>query len=215
MAIVFLDLDGTLTDAGQGILNSVDYALRKLSLPGLSGDNRWIVGPPLWSSFAQLGVQNEDLDRAVGLYRERYIEMGWKENKLYDGILDQLAKLKEGGYILCLATSKPHSYARKITAYFGISNFMSFEFGSELDGRNSDKLALLAHGLAVVGVEGERAVMVGDRVYDIQGAQANGMKALGVSYGYGGLAELQEAGADAIISDPQKLAETVSDLLPL
>ncbi len=215
MAVVFLDLDGTLTDAGQGILNSVDYALRKLSLPGLSGDNRWIVGPPLWPSFAQLGVQNEDLDRAVGFYRERYIEMGWKENKLYDGILDQLEKLKEGGYTLCLATSKPHSYARKITAYFCISNFMSFEFGAELDGRNSDKLDLFAHGLAVIGVEGERAVMVGDRVYDIQGAQANGMKALGVSYGYGGLAELQEAGADTIISDPQKLAETVSDLLPL
>ena len=215
MAIVFLDLDGTLTDAGQGILNSVDYALRKLSLPGLSGDNRLIVGPPLWPSFAQLGVQNEDVDRAVSFYRERYIEMGWKENKLYDGILDQLAKLKEGGYILRLATSKPHSCARKITAYFGISNFMNFEFGSELDGRNSNNLALLAHGLAVVGVEGEWAVMVGDRVYDIQGAQANGMNALGVSYGYGGLAELQEPGADAIISDPQKLAETVSDLLPL
>ena len=215
MTTVFLDLDGTLTDAGEGILNSVDYALRKLSLPGLSGDNRWIVGPPLWPSFAQLGVQNDDLDRAVGYYRERYIEMGWKENKLYDGILDQLAKLKEAGYMLCLATSKPHSYARKITAYFGISNFMSFEFGSELDGRNSDKPALLAHGLAVVGAEGERAIMVGDRVYDIQGAQANGMKALGVSYGYGGLAELQEAGADAIISDPQKLAKTVSGLLPL
>ena len=58
MATVFLDLDGTLTDAGEGILNSVDYALRKLRLPGLSGDNRWIVGPPLWPSFAQLGVQN-------------------------------------------------------------------------------------------------------------------------------------------------------------
>ena len=77
MATVFLDLDGTLTDAGEGILNSVDYALRKLSLPGLSGDNRWIVGPPLWPSFAQLGVQNDDLDRAVGFYHERYIEMGW------------------------------------------------------------------------------------------------------------------------------------------
>ncbi|MGB0534215.1 MAG: HAD hydrolase-like protein, partial [Paracoccaceae bacterium] len=84
-----------------------------------------------------------------------------------------------------------------------------------LDGRNSDKQALLAHGLAVVGAKGERAIMVGDRVYDIQGAQANGMKALGVSYGYGGLAELQEAVADATISDPQKLAETVSGLLPL
>ena len=81
---------------------------------------------------------------------------------------------------------------------------MSFEFEFELDGSNSDKPALLAHGLAVVGVEGDRAIMVGDRAYDIQGAQANGMKALGVSYGYGGLAELQEVGADATICDPQK-----------
>ncbi len=161
MATVFLDLDGTLTDAEEGILNLVDYALRKLSLPGLSVDNRWIVSPPLWSSFAQLGVQKDDLDRAVDFYRERYVETGWKENKLYDGILDQLAKLKEVGYTLCLATSKPHSYARKITAYFGISNFMSFEFGCELDGSNSDKPALLAHGLAIVGAAGERAIVAG------------------------------------------------------
>ena len=125
MTVVFLDLDGTLTDAGPGILNCVSYALEKMQMPPFEGNGSWIVGPPLWDTFKRLGVARENLDHAVALYRERYIDIGWSENSLYDGVLEQLSALKDEGYTLCIATSKAHSYAKKITTHFGISQYMS------------------------------------------------------------------------------------------
>lgn len=215
MRTVFLDLDGTLTDSGQGIINSVDFALEKMNLSPLTGDTSWLVGPPLWDSFEKLGVKEQDLDQAVEFYRARYADIGWSENSLYPGILDQLSTLRSAGYTLCIATSKAHSYARKITAHFGIADYMSFEFGSELDGTRSDKTSLLAHGLKTVGAKADCAVMVGDRKYDVVGAKANGMKVLGVTYGYGSVAEITKASVDDIILSPMGLSEAVFKILPL
>jgi phosphoglycolate phosphatase len=215
MTVVFLDLDGTLTDAGPGILNCVTYALEKMQMPPFEGNGSWIVGPPLWDTFETLGVAKDDLDHAVALYRERYIDIGWFENSLYEGILGQLSALKDDGYTLCIATSKAHSYAKKITAHFGISEYMTHEFGSELDGTRSDKTSLLAHGLGVAGAFAENSLMVGDRSYDIIGAKNNDIKVIGVSYGYGIDTELAEAGADLIISNVTELSTAVRALLPL
>jgi phosphoglycolate phosphatase len=193
----------------------VAYALEKMQMPPFEGDGSWIVGPPLWDTFETLGVAKENLDHAVALYRERYIDIGWSENSLYDGVLEQLSALKDEGYTLCIATSKAHSYAKKITAHFGISEYMTHEFGSELDGTRSDKTSLLAHGLDVVGAFSKNSLMVGDRSYDIIGAKNNGLKVIGVSYGYGGGAELAEVGADVIISNVTELSSAVRALLPL
>lgn len=214
MSVVFLDLDGTLTDSGPGIINSVDYALKKMKLPPLTEDTSWLVGPPLWGSFEKLGVKKQDLDKAVAFYRERYADIGWSENSLYPGILDQLSTLRRAGYTLCLATSKAHSYARKITAHFGISEYLSYEFGSELDGTRSDKTSLLAHGLKTTGAEADHAIMVGDRHYDAVGAKANGIKVIGAEYGYGSEEELSKAAVDTIIFSPTDLAEAVIRILP-
>jgi len=214
MRTVFLDLDGTLTDSGPGIVNSVDFALKKMGLPPLTGDTSWLVGPPLWGSFEKLGVKKQELDRAVAFYRERYADIGWSENSLYPGILDQLSTLRRAGYTLCLATSKAHSYGRKITAHFGISEYLSYEFGSELDGTRSDKTSLLAHGLKTAGAEADHAIMVGDRHYDAVGAKANRMRVIGVAYGYGSEAELSKAEVDDIIASPLDLAEAVLKILP-
>jgi len=215
MTVVFLDLDGTLTDAGPGILNCVSYALEKLQLPPFEGNGSWIVGPALWPTFEKLGVSKENLDHAVALYRERYTDVGWLENSLYEGVLDQLKILKDEGYTLCLATSKPHSYAKKITTFFGISEYMTHEFGSELDGTRSDKTSLLAYGLSVTGALAEESLMIGDRSYDVIGAKNNGIKVVGASYGYCGDTELADAGADAIISEVAELCSAVRALLPL
>ena len=214
MRTVFLDLDGTLTDAGPGIINSVNFALEKMKLPSLKGDPSWLVGPPLWDSFETLGVHNQDLDKAVSFYRERYTAIGWSENSLYTGILDQLSLLKGAGYRLCLATSKAHTYARKITQHFGIAEYLSHEFGSELDGTHADKTSLLEHGLKMTHAISKDAVMVGDRHYDVVGAKANGIKTLGAAYGYGGASELMEAGVDKIIFEPSDLADAVFQMLP-
>ena len=215
MRAVFLDLDGTLTDSGEGILKSVAYALDNMELPGLVGYNSWIVGPPLWDSFAQLGVAQNDLGHAVALYRAHYTKIGYLENRLYDGTLQQLSGLQTAGYSLYLATSKPHSYTTKTTANFGISTYLSYEFGSEHDGTRSDKTALLAHGLAVVNVPPTQAIMVGDRSYDAVGAQANGMKVLGAVYGFGSQDELRTSGVNGLIETPHDLAAAVADHLPI
>jgi phosphoglycolate phosphatase len=214
MRAVFLDLDGMLTDSGEGIVKSVDYALGKLDLPALSGDTNWIIGPPLWDSFSQLGVPEDELEHAVAFYRERYSKTGYLENRLYDGILQQLSDLRDAGYLMYLATAKPMSYAAKITAYFGISNYLTDQFGSEEDGTRSDKTSLLAHALSVAKSTPAQAIMIGDRHYDVVGAKANGIQALGAAYGYGGLTELRGAGADGLIETPHKLAATVREYLP-
>ena len=115
MKTVFLDLDGTLTDAGPGILNSVSYALDKMGYAPFEGDGSWMVGPPLWDSFRILGVLENRLDDAVEHYRNRYANIGCLENSLYEGVLAELSSIKAQGYQLCITTSKHSTYACKIS----------------------------------------------------------------------------------------------------
>ena len=139
MKTVFLDLDGTLADAGPGILNSVSYALDKMGYAPFEGDGSWIVGPPLWDSFRVLGVPENRLDDAVEHYQNRYADIGWLENSLYEGVLAELSSIKAQGFQLCITTSKHSTYACKITKHFGIAVLMDYEFGSESDGTRADK----------------------------------------------------------------------------
>lgn len=217
MRCVFLDLDGTLTNAASGILNCVDYALDRMGRATLdhSTDQSWIIGPPLWDTFRTLGVPEGQLDHAVALYRERYSVTGYLENSLYDGILDQLQILKEADYSMCLATSKALSYAVKITDHFGIAPYLIDQFGSQADGTHSDKTSLIAHGLAQLGITADQAIMIGDRKYDVDGAKANSMKCLGAVYGFGSVDELTAAGADDLIMTPNDFAAKVMQNFPI
>jgi len=211
MATIFLDLDGTLTDPKPGVTRSIIHALRALGLTAPEPDSLdWVIGPPLVHSLAKLGAP--DPDAALALYRERYATRGLYENSVYSGIIQVLESLTGAGHMLCLATAKPHVYARKITAHFGLSAYLSHEFGPELDGTRNNKADLLAHALTVVGVAAKDAVMVGDRHYDFDAAHANGMRAIGVSWGYGGTDEL--ARADYICDTPGALAPLVASLFP-
>ncbi|MCK4711307.1 MAG: HAD hydrolase-like protein, partial [Marinosulfonomonas sp.] len=184
MSTVFLDLDGTLTDPKPGVTKSFIYALEKLGhVAPTMDDLEWVIGPALVESFTQLKV--DDPQMAIDLYRERYTTVGLFENRVYDGIPDLLAGLKDTGYTMCLATAKPHAYARKITAHFGLAGYLTHEFGPELDGTRNNKGDLLAHALSVTGYAAETSIMVGDRHHDIDAARAVGMKAIGVTWGYG------------------------------
>ena len=213
--IVFLDLDGTLTDAGPGIKACINYALDKMNFKKLGMDSDWVVGPSLWGTFKKLGIPEENLNEAVNLYRERYNVKGYLENSVYVGIPGQLAMLLEMGYVLSLATSKPTVSASAILEYFDLTRYFSYEFGSNLDGSLSDKSILLKHALAVTGFEPNNALMIGDRQYDIIGAKSNLIKSVGVSYGYGSTNELREAGADLLVEKPAELAKAVQKLLPM
>ena len=213
--IIYFDLDGTLTDAGPGIKASINYALDKMNFEKLGVDSDWVVGPSLWGTFKKLGIPEENLDEAVNLYRERYNVKGYLENSVYVGIPGQLAMLLEMGYVLSLATSKPTVSASAILEYFDLTKYFSYEFGSNLDGSLSDKSVLLKHALAVTGFEPNNALMIGDRQYDIIGAKSNLISSVGVSYGYGSINELREAGADCLIKETRELATVVNKLLPI
>ena len=213
--IIFFDLDGTLTDAGPGIKACINYALNKMNFKKLGMDSDWVVGPSLWGTFKKLGIPEENLNEAVNLYRERYNVKGYLENSVYLGIPGQLAMLLEMGYVLSLATSKPTVSASAILEYFDLTQYFSYQFGSNLDGSLSDKSILLKHALAATGFEPNNALMIGDRQYDIFGAKSNLIKSVGVSYGYGSTNELREAGAELLIEKPAELAKAVQKLLPI
>lgn len=210
-AYVFLDLDGTLTDAAPGITRSIRHALTEMGLPAPDeGALRRYIGPALQEIFPELGVR--DADRAIALYRERYTTIGLFENAVYDGAPEMMASLKTAGFRLALATAKPIVYASRITAHFGLSDLMDAEFGSELDGRRTDKRDLLAHCLAETGADPARSFMLGDRMHDARGALANGITPLGALWGFGSRDELTAAGCAAIGDAPGAIPALVETL---
>ena len=211
----FIDLDGTLSDSGLAIIKSINYALENLGYKKLQGDTSWVVGPALWPTFKKLGVKESELERAISMYRKCYTEGAMYEGLFYSGILEQLSTLKKQGYILALVTSKPISYAGKITKFFGASDYLDFEFGSELDGTRSDKTELINYALKEINIAPKDTVMVGDRSYDMIGAKNNKVLGLGVLYGYGNKKELLDSGASYLIESPEEFANAIIQALPL
>ena len=213
--VVLIDLDGTLSDSGLAIIKSINYALVKLGHEKLKGDTSWVVGPSLWPTFKKLGIKENELEKAISLYRKCYTNGAMYEGTFYSGILKQLSNLKMQGYVLALVTSKPISYARKITKFFGASDYLDFEFGSELDGTRSDKTELIYYALKKINTAPKDSVMVCDRSYDMIGAKNNKVLGLGVLYGYGNKKELLDSGASYLIQNPEDFAMDIMQALPL
>ncbi|MEM6709761.1 MAG: HAD hydrolase-like protein [Pseudomonadota bacterium] len=206
--VLFFDLDGTLTDPKVGITRCIQYALAQLGQPTVCADDlEWCIGPPLKESLATL-VGAANADQAIAHYRERFADIGWAENEPYAGIHDALEDLTSRGAQMFVATSKPAIYAEKILAHFDLDRFFTRLYGAELDGRYSDKAELLAWARSEHPTPMD-AMMIGDRRHDIRGARANGMQAIGVSYGYGSCEELADAGADRIVHSPQALRDLI------
>lgn len=205
---IYFDLDGTLTDPYEGITNCILYALDELGFPHPDDDYlHSCIGPPLYETFPEM-VGKELTLRAIDLYRERFVDVGWQENRPYDGILDALEAIVEAGHILFVATSKPHVHARRIVEHFGMGQFFEKVYGCELDGTRSNKVELLEFAIAENAATDERT-MIGDRKHDLIGAVANDMRPIGVSYGYGSVEELTAAGAVSIASTPRGLPEVI------
>jgi phosphoglycolate phosphatase len=208
MTAIFFDLDGTLTDPKPGITRSIQYALGKLdrAIPP-EHELTWCIGPPLRASLKKLLGTDDLADKALSLYRERFADIGIFENEIYLGIEDTLSVLAASGRRLFVATSKPGVYAERIIDYFKLKVYFERVFGSELDGRRSDKTDLLAYALQATRVSPSQAIMIGDRSHDMIGARNNGMTAVGVLYGYGTEEELLDAGAHHICATPQRLLD--------
>lgn len=207
---VLFDLDGTLTDPGEGFVNSIRYALAELEIdydPGIRFES--FIGPPIHDTFRELCADKKSARAALALYRERYAETGLYENRLYDGITECLERLSGIAQSVHVVTSKPTVYSRRIIEHFGLKRYFDVVFGSNLDGSLSDKTELLQHVLDSRGFAPQDAVMIGDRRFDMIGARNHGIKALGVLWGYGSKQELESAGADGICSHPGEIHDHV------
>ena len=207
---VLFDLDGTLTDSAKGILASVDYAVEKMGLAPIPPEKRRLyIGPPLLDSFQQInGMTVEESYEGVRLFRERYNRVGWMENRVYEGIPHMLRALKSRGVYLGVATAKPVAFAEMVLNYFGLAPYFDAISSAPMDESGLPKEELIRRALP----EGAKNVaMVGDRLYDMEGARRAGVSAIGALYGYGSREELEKSGADHICETPDDLARLLLD----
>lgn len=214
--VILFDLDGTLTDPGVGITNSVMYALEKYGITVSDKSELYkFIGPPLMQSFEKYyGFDQNKAERAVALYREYFQDRGIFENEIYDGIQQLLDALKAQGKVIGLATSKPEIYAKQILEHFGLDGYFDFISGSMLNGERTDKGEVIAWAIQLLREKQrytlEEMVMIGDREHDVIGARKNGLASIGVLFGYGSREELTGAGADAVVSSVCELAEMLT-----
>lgn len=205
---IIFDLDGTLTDSGEGIINCAILALEHFGLPIPSREDlRVFVGPPLHETFIKFGVPADQTDEAIRVYRSRYTTVGKFENFPYPGIPEMLQKLKNAGYRLFVATSKPEGMAQEIMEKFELSSYFERICGATLDKSRSEKADVIAYLLQQIGSK-QDAIMVGDTAYDVIGAAAHGIPCIGVAWGYGSIADMRRSGAQAI-------SDTVENLLDM
>ena len=206
---ILFDLDGTLTDPGLGITNSVMHALRRMGYAVPPREELYkFIGPPLHQSFrVYFGMTEEQSFEAVEKYREYFSMGGLLENEVYEGIPELLTALEQAGKRLVLATSKPEKFARAIMAHFGLDKWVRDIAGATMDTSRSKKGDVIAYALKEFNVDPATAVMVGDREHDIYGGRENGLPAVGVTFGYGDRPELEQAGAAAIADSPAQLLE--------
>lgn len=205
---IFFDLDGTLTEPSQGIVNSIRYALDKLGAP--IPDEKLLlefIGPPLEESFMHYcRLSAEESKKAIAYYREYFSVEGLFENQPYEGISQVLSKLKEDGKQLIVATSKPEIFARQILEHFDLDRYFNLIAGANLEGTRSKKADVIAYALDQLDdIHHQTCIMIGDRKHDIIGATANKMDSIGVLYGFGDQMELETAGATYIIEEPLQL----------
>ena len=208
MNYIFMDLDGTITNSAEGILNCFEYALNHF---GIEVENRadleQFIGPPLKRSFMEgFGFDEDKANEAVTKYRERFKSIGMYENEVYEGMEQALQCLKEAGKELIVATSKPEHLAKKILAHFKLDGYLDDICGSCDDSNRNEKDEVIQYALEKHNITDlEDVLMVGDRKFDVIGAAKCGLKCMGVLYGFGDREELESAGAAYI-------AETVEDM---
>ena len=196
---ILLDLDGTLMDPKIGITRCIQFSLAYFDvLVPEAEDLTWCIGPPLRESFSHLlnTADGDILDLALANYRKRFAETGMFENIVFPGVPKFLGKIKDSGFRIFLATSKPRIFAEQILDHFGLIQFFDRVYGSELNGSLVDKGELVAHIIESAGLDPERSLMVGDRVYDIAGGKKNGVMTAAVSYGYGSRDEIASSNPD-------------------
>lgn len=209
--ILLFDLDGTLTDPKEGIMNSIHYALKRKGIVEKHPEElSTFIGPPLHLSFQnRYALETAEAFEMLRIFREYFAEKGIFENTIYPGIPELLKSLKKQNKIISLATAKPTHFAKQVIEHFRISQFVDHISGANLDGSRTDKKEIVAYAKELTGnSSNENYLMIGDREYDIMGAHFNNIKACWVSYGYG---------IESIVEKekPEYVCNTVSELSDL
>ena len=211
---LFFDLDGTLTDPAHGLVEGFVYAFKKLGIPYSDKEElKKYIGPPLYERWKEdFGMNDEDTDRAVLTFREYYNIYGWWDNKVYEGIREMLTALKASGKRLFVATSKPEDTARRVLSYFNLSDLFEYIGGAGTHKTRDKKWEVLSYVISTAGLDAEKdsCIMIGDRVYDKEGAAICGIDSLGVRWGHGTSEELDTAGFDYTVSTPAELVSLLS-----
>jgi phosphoglycolate phosphatase len=208
-ALVLFDLDGTLIDSEAGITASIGYAFEKVGapLPAREVLRNWI-GPPFWQTFPSvLGDDHARIEQAIDHYRVRFEDIGWSEHAVYPGIADLIGALADAQRPLAIVTTKPQPQAQKIIDNLAFGGAFARVYGPDLKGRHSAKAEMIAQALLDFRARPDHTTMIGDRHFDIEGARANQVRALGVGWGFGSREELLGAGAEAIAGNAAELHE--------
>jgi len=203
---LIFDLDGTISDPFEGISRSVNYALEALDYEAVDPEQvRPMIGPPLTDIFNYLigNVSEPQMQALVDKYRERYANVGYTENVIYEEMPEIIASLAASGYKLGVCTSKRADYATDIVEMFGLMAHFEFISGGDVGIHKSEQLGKLVAN----GVNSETAVMIGDRHVDIAAAKSNGIRSVGVSWGFAGNDELSTAEPDHLVHSPAELLE--------
>jgi phosphoglycolate phosphatase len=207
---IFWDLDGTIMESGSGVLSSVRYALDKLGVELPESEVRKFIGPSLFDSFTNTAhMSEEDAEKAIGFYRELYESKEIFDAQVYEGIPETMDTLKKAGYRQFVVTSKPQHMAQRVLDHFEIMPYMDGLVGPTEDDHSSDKAKLIRTAMDNHGIEKSEAVMIGDRCFDINGANDVGIHSIGVLYGYGSKEELEEHGAELIVEKAVDIPEAV------
>ena len=205
-AILF-DLDGTFTDSGEGIINCAVLALEHFGLPSPSRQELGVfVGPPLNETFKKFGVREDQTAEAIRIFRSRYLTKGKFENSPYPGIPEMLSQLQALGHDLYVATSKPEETAVEIMDHFDLSKYFKRICGATMDKARNSKSKVIAYLLDTCG-RGDNIIMVGDTAFDVIGAKSHNIPTIGVSWGYGMVRDMEEAGAVSIARNVDELFE--------
>ena len=212
--LILFDLDGTITDSGEGITKSVQYALSKLGIEEPDLENlRKFIGPPLIDSFEKYyGFSREEAIRAREIFNERYQPIGWMENRPYDGIEEVLKALKENGKMLGIATSKPADTAERVLTYFGLREYFPVFCASPLNGIGGEKAGRIQAAIEdakALGCEAKNVIMVGDTKFDVLGAHECGIPCVGVTWGFAVEGEFEACNTEFVVDTMEELLDVL------
>lgn len=200
-AVVF-DLDGTLVDSRGPFVRSINHTLEHYGRPARpAAELLHYLGPPTQETFGALFADEPSLvGEAIDFYRSYFGALGASGTTVFPGVRELLESL-HGRVPLAIATSKLLSMSEQVLEELELRAFFDPVCGPGPGVIDEPKRVTLGRALDGLG-RPARAVMIGDRMHDVAGAEAQGLPAIGVLWGAGSESELRDAGAAAIVSEP-------------